>query len=202
MKANKVCSVDGCPTSHDAKGFCRKHYAAWRRYGDALHDKRTLGAPSAYMIESVLLNYSNDCIFWPFSKYGRGYGQITFGGRHWSVHRLVCEIKYGPPPTSSHVAAHSCGNGHLGCVNPKHVRWATPSENQADRLIHGTDARGEKADRSKLTENDVRAIWCLIGTTSLSKIAAQFGVTKAAIQQISEGKSWGWLTQTLKAKGE
>ena len=70
-----------------------------------------------------------------------------------------------------------------------------------DRIIHGTDCRGERAYQSKLTQRDVSEIWALLGVISLSQIADRFGVTKAAIQQISEGKSWAWLTQNLGKKG-
>jgi len=32
----KICSVEGCNGKHDAKGFCKKHYARFRRYGNPL----------------------------------------------------------------------------------------------------------------------------------------------------------------------
>ena len=32
----KSCTIPGCPNSHDARGFCSKHYAAWRAHGDPL----------------------------------------------------------------------------------------------------------------------------------------------------------------------
>jgi hypothetical protein len=32
----KVCSVDGCNKKHEAKGYCKKHYNRFRRYGDPL----------------------------------------------------------------------------------------------------------------------------------------------------------------------
>ena len=33
----KICSVRGCKVKHDAKGFCKKHYARWHRYGNPLY---------------------------------------------------------------------------------------------------------------------------------------------------------------------
>jgi hypothetical protein len=33
---NSTCSIDGCSGKHKANGWCVKHYAAWRRYGDPL----------------------------------------------------------------------------------------------------------------------------------------------------------------------
>ena len=33
----KLCSIEGCTNKHDAKGYCRKHYRSFLKYGDALH---------------------------------------------------------------------------------------------------------------------------------------------------------------------
>lgn len=70
-----------------------------------------------------------------------GAAQINLGGRSVIVARMVCEEVNGPPPTPAHQAAHSCGKGHLGCITPQHLRWATQVENEADKLIHGTHNR-------------------------------------------------------------
>jgi G:T-mismatch repair DNA endonuclease (very short patch repair protein) len=34
MELARICSVDGCDGKHDAKGFCKKHYARWHTYGN------------------------------------------------------------------------------------------------------------------------------------------------------------------------
>jgi hypothetical protein len=52
--------------------------------------------------------------------------------------RVMCKLAHGPAPTPKHHAAHSCGKGHEACINPKHLRWATPRENAADAKLHGT----------------------------------------------------------------
>lgn len=33
----------------------------------------------------------------------------------------MCELVYGKPPMPKHQAAHNCGKGNLGCINPKHL---------------------------------------------------------------------------------
>lgn len=68
----------------------------------------------------------------------KGYGLIRIDGVMCRVHRLVCIRRHGPPPTDDLEAAHSCGNA--GCVNPRHIRWATRFENAADKKLHGTDS--------------------------------------------------------------
>lgn len=131
-----------------------------------------------------------DCLIWPYAKV-RGYGIVWLDGRKRSVHRYVCDVVHGPAPTSKHEVAHSCGNN--SCCNPKHLRWATSAENQADKLIHGTSNRGERHGCAKLTKSEALAIIGLRGEMSQNKLAARFGVSRAAIRLIHSGETWGWL---------
>jgi len=39
------CSITGCPAPHEGRGYCRKHYDKWRRYGDPLHQGRKDPSP-------------------------------------------------------------------------------------------------------------------------------------------------------------
>lgn len=56
------------------------------------------------------------CLIWPFNRAQNGY---PTAGKNNAIrpHRLMCERRNGPAPSSKHQAAHSCGKGHLGCVN-------------------------------------------------------------------------------------
>lgn len=106
----------------------------------------------------------------------------------------MCMVAHGEPPTGSHEAAHSCGNGREGCVNPRHLRWATPVENQSDKVAHGTTYRGERHWSAKLTEVEVKEIRALLGTMSQAAIARLYGVDPSAVSEIKSGKTWGWLS--------
>src|SRR6185312_1870651 len=65
-------------------------------------------------------HHGDACMPWPFSKDGRvGRGGLTYRGKSYWAHRLMCELAHGAPPTPKHQAAHNCGKGHYGCVNPK-----------------------------------------------------------------------------------
>jgi hypothetical protein len=97
----------------------------------------------------------------------------------------------GEPPSPQHHAAHNCGNA--SCVNPYHIRWATPSENQADRVEHGTSNRGERNGQTALTEDQVREIRALDRVISDDEISMRYGVSKSSILNILHGKTWGWL---------
>ncbi len=44
--AKRTCSIDGCEKPHEARGWCNKHYLAWRHHGDPLTDLRPVRLPA------------------------------------------------------------------------------------------------------------------------------------------------------------
>lgn len=102
------------------------------------------------------------------------------------VHRLVCRAFHGPAPSGRPLAAH--GDGDSLNNRASNLRWASHLENEHDKRLHGTVARGERQGASKLTEADVIAI--RNDTRSQRKIAADYGVTQANIYFIIKRKSW------------
>lgn len=187
------CSVDGCkkPVKVESRRLCSAHYQRWYTHGNPLGGRKTMtGEPERYFREVVLAYEGDDCLCWPYSWAGRGYG--TLNGQY--VHRLVCEYVNGEPPTPEHEAAHSCGKGHLACVTKGHLSWKTHIGNMADTIEHGTRSRGERNSVAKLTEADVRKILSLKGSAPQREIAIQFRVTQQTVSDICRGKRWAWLT--------
>src|SRR5262245_57967252 len=132
----------------------------------------------------------DDCLIWPLTRDDHGYGIVYFDGRRRKAARAMLELVKGPPPTPEHEAAHECGKGHEGCVNPKHLSWKTRIENQRDRLQHGTTDNKKKGLKRKLTLETVQEIRAQIGKRNKRDIAADFGVTRSTIRQIELGKIW------------
>lgn len=182
------CSVSNCSNMAHSKGYCHSHYQRAKRYGDPLGGKTGRGALASWLKQHA--NYTgDDCLFWPYSITRKGYAAcIRVNGKQTSASRYMCSLVSGPPPTVSHQAAHSCGNGHLGCLNPKHLRWATPKDNTLDKNEHGTMGRGESHGCAKLTESDVRFI--RRAPQSGYSLAKRYGVSKTTISQIRLRKTW------------
>jgi hypothetical protein len=140
-------------------------------------------------LEAELRRETDACIDgWPFGVVD-GYPSMTFDGRSTYLNRYVCERFHGPPPSPTHQAAHSCGRRI--CLNPRHLRWATPAENWSDRILHGTDLRGERAPRAKLTEAQVREIREARGRgETLTAIGSRYGVTDVLVSRIARRDLW------------
>lgn len=142
----KKCAIEDCGNPVKGRGWCKMHYARWRRHGDPLFTLTAAdGEPERFLRETVLAHNGAGCLIWPYTRDGYGYGRIWWGGKMESVHRIVCERADGPP--CGREVAHECGNGHLGCVSPLHVRWKTHAENMADKARHGTNTGPRRAVR-------------------------------------------------------
>lgn len=191
-KHGPVCVVEGCGAPERTKGYCVRHYDKMKVYGDPLSG-RDADEPLRFFLDVVLKYEGNECLIWPYSGNGNGYGKITYDGKRQYVHRAVCEEIHGPAPTPEHEAAHSCGNGDGGCVNSDHLSWKTRVQNQADKLVHGTHQNGERNTQAKLTVDDVREIRALQGSMPKSKIAKRFGIHPGQVSKIHRRERWAWL---------
>lgn len=192
------CSVEGCERLSWARGWCRKHYARWRSHGDpriVLVQMATAGDPAAFLAEA-LKHETDDCLLWPYASNGVGYGQINIKGKKYLVHRLVCENAHGAAPKDKPLSVHSCGNGHQGCISPRHLRWASAKENSMDMIQHGRSGKGRSMAQTPLSQRQVLEIHKRANAgESQKKIATEFGIGQTAVSHIKKGRNWGWLTQ-------
>lgn len=129
----------------------------------------------------------DDCVMWPFGG-TNGYGTFSLNGKLRYAHRYMCELVHGPCPSKNHNAAHSCGRGHLGCINPRHLSWQTISQNALDRTKHGT--RNVWARAGKLSDAKAAEIRALRGKVSQYEIGKMYGVCCATISAVMAGRSW------------
>jgi len=129
-------------------------------------------------------DYPHDqwCLIWPFSRSPRE-GRALIGGEDSILaHRVMCTLIHGPAPEDKPQAVHSCGNGHLGCVNPNHLSWADNSENQRQRYEHGRTNPHAYGNRSQFSPEQIEMIRSQYGEFTQAQLADIYGVSIPTIQ--------------------
>jgi hypothetical protein len=195
-KLQAACSVEGCGKSARGHGLCSAHYTRARRHGNPVTSRplrTSAGEVQRFLVETVLTHEGDNCLIWPFGRSADGYGKLTVNGRSVRAHRHVCELVKGVAPSAEHQAAHSCGKGHLACVNPKHLRWDTQKGNFADKKLHGTQCQGETHGKSRFTEAEVREIRVLRRTLTLDELATRYRTGRSTIFNIVTRKTWAHI---------
>jgi hypothetical protein len=157
-----------------------------------------------------LYRAGTDGAIWSCSKGGKGMGKpgrwrrltgrvgkvgyrvvgISVGGvtKLLYVHRLILEAFVGPCPPKMECR-------HLNGVRTdnrlSNLCWGKTRDNAADRIIHGTQARGSRHGWAKLTETDIPLIRARRAAGAFQRvIAEEFGVSRTVIKLVLKGKIW------------
>jgi len=105
------------------------------------------------------------------------------------VHQLVATAFIGPCPTGHEVLHGDGRKAHNAIAN---LRYGTRSENEADKLRHGTSNRGERHGNAKLSATAINTIFALRAAGKAQKeIAKAVGVLQPAVSRVLSGKRWG-----------
>lgn len=131
-------------------------------------------------------------------RHSRGYLYYALGhDKKELAHRLVAMTFIGPPPSDRHEVAHNDGSRTNNVAS--NLRWALPTENQADRMLHGTDACGAKSMTAKIGAQEARSIVSeyamggqryVGGAVTMQEIADRHGISIAQVSRIVNGRRW------------
>lgn len=124
------CLVEGCVDKYRCSGYCGKHYARWRKYGDASKlQHRGDPVETAEDFRSHLkINPMTGCLEWTRGRTKLGYGRLQFRGEDWRAHRVAWFFATGKKPAGE--IRHTCDNPP--CCNPDHLREGTHADNMRD----------------------------------------------------------------------
>lgn len=192
MADKPLCKIEGCDKPVYGRGWCRLHYRRWYRTGSTELTSTRRGSVQEF-IQRAAKSTSSKCITFPFYRQASGYGWVRTPDGPRGAHVYVATLAHGEKPSKKHEACHTCGNGHLGCVNPNHIYWGTKSDNMRDSIAHGTGQRikyvsGENAVGAKYSDDQIRQVREAIerGERQVD-IAAQFGLSQSHISRIKHG---------------
>lgn len=156
------------------------------------------GSVDRWMLDVAVPFSGDECLPFPFAKDRNGYGHISDrkGTRASGAHIFIAEKAIGPKPSPKHEVCHACGNGHLACVNPRHLYWGTRKENVADARKHGTFSNppirvGSSHHKATVSELQVREIKSRIASgEGTADLAREYGVQYLTVYDIKKGKTW------------
>jgi hypothetical protein len=122
---------------------------------------------------------------------GRPQVGLTRDGRQ-TKHHVCCLVLtafVGPRPPGMQACHFPDRNPENNNLN--NLRWDTPKANQADRIVHGTDIRGEAQGLSKLTEATVRLLRADVAAgMSQRKAARKYRVGQSTDYQVVNQLTW------------
>lgn len=108
-----------------------------------------------------------------------------------NVHRLVAYAFHGNPVAPRTDVAHYDGVRTNNCAT--NLRWATKSENQADRVRHGTEARPQGVAHGMAKLSNPQIISIREDGRKQRDIASEYGVSQSLISLVKTKKLWAHI---------
>jgi hypothetical protein len=135
---------------------------------------------------------TDECVIWPYTKASqRGYGQMYApGNQKVYVHRQAL-IHRGIMPKPGEVARHGPCNTPA-CMNYRHLRWGSHTDNMQDMFRDGTVLVGERNPMATLTAAFVLRMRLEREQSgdSYKAIAERWGVSTMTAFRAITGQSW------------
>lgn len=123
------------------------------------------------------------------SRSHSGHAGTLLDSVHMNAHRAAFIVTNGPI-ADDQIVCHRCDNPI--CVNPEHLFIGTQADNMRDMSQKGRSLAGMKSPNAKLNDDHIREIRRSYAAheSTLTALAARFGVSKSNVFVIVTGGSW------------
>lgn len=132
---------------------------------------------------------NNGCWICTSHALSSGYPVIVRGKRLKKISRIMYKKYKGRIPEGM-VIRHTCDNP--ACINPAHLIKGTQSDNMRDKKERGRSTRGEKSERTELTDKQVLEIF-KNPDKPIKYYMKKYNTTYTAIVKILDGTNWKHL---------
>ena len=178
---------DPADAAHYAKSFVRliRDTSAFREERKA-ESARLRGKAHCHKAQWLMRHKEfegDECLLFPSMLVGRPE-RLKYNFRTMAAARAMLLMTQGLPKDENDYATHICGNGHLSCVNPKHLRWGSPSDNAKDAVVHNAPSQFV----SGMTPDQIEAV--RTSTEMVKVIAWRTGIPAGVISAIKQGQQF------------
>jgi len=181
-------------------GFEREYQAS--TFGRVRSKTRKVFNPGNYKQKAFYQSVKGRLLKGYHTKLGHTVVELSRGKRFF-IHQLVLLTFKGPCPPGME-SRHLNGDGTNDRLD--NLAYGTPTQNNHDRIKHGTIIRGEKVNTNRLTRQQVlyirkNCVPCAVGfpnkntdrSRSISTFAKRFNVSVSTIEAIVNRRTWKWL---------
>lgn len=119
-----------------------------------------------------------------------GYIEIGINGRLVRLNRVVLTL-FDRPPKPGEEGRHLDGNPRHNWIS--NLKWGTAKQNAADKIRHGTDNRGERHGKAKLTEKHVRILRKRYASGEIDivrRYSTRYGMSYSSVWYAVTRRSW------------
>lgn len=205
----RTCLAEGCAAEALARGRCNKHYLAWRKV-TSLEERRLTPAIRFWAKvnqDGPVPSHAPElgqCWVWTGATTEFGYGKLRSEKIWYAAHRRSFEMAHGVVPQGM-LVCHRCDTP--ACVRPDHLFLGTAQQNTRDMHAKGraalAGAKGEANSHAKLLDEQVLAIRQRFDDGEMIRaLAIEFGLTRSAISDIVNGRTWKHLGGPIRPRGQ
>ena len=129
---------------------------------------------------------NSGCWLWTYHTNSKGYGVVKVNKKDCKAHRISFQEFVGDIPDGA-IVMHTCDNP--SCVNPRHLRIGTYSDNTRDMYLKN------RFPLQKINAEVANKIYEDCKLMKQKDVAEKYGVGFRTVSAIATGKTWSYINK-------